>query len=103
VPLGDLSAWEAPDGWSIAAQAVAAGVERVIVLDLARVGVGAGTGTEALCARLAATYPHLEIVAGGGVRDGTDLRRLRDRGVSAALIASALHDGRLRREDLAGL
>jgi phosphoribosylformimino-5-aminoimidazole carboxamide ribotide isomerase len=103
VPLGELSAWEAPDAWSIAAQAVATGVGRVIVLDLARVGVGTGLGTEALCARLAETYPDLEIVAGGGVRGGEDLRRLRECGVSAVLVASALHDGRLRREDLAGL
>jgi phosphoribosylformimino-5-aminoimidazole carboxamide ribotide isomerase len=102
-PLGDVSAWKAPDALSIAAQAVATGVERVIVLDLARVGVGAGLGTEALCARLAATYPDVEIVAGGGVRGSEDLRRLRDCGVSAVLVASALHDGRLRREDLAGL
>ena len=32
-----------------------------------------------------------------------DLRRLRDCGVGAALVASALHDGALTREDVDGL
>jgi len=100
-PLGNLHAWEKQDAWSIAAQAVAMGVQHLIVLDLARVGMDGGTGTEALCARLAESYPHVEIVAGGGVRDIADLHRLRQIGVGGVLVASALHDGRLSREDLA--
>jgi uncharacterized protein related to proFAR isomerase len=34
------------------------------------------------------------------VRDREDLQRLRRCGLAAVLVASALHDGRLRREDL---
>jgi phosphoribosylformimino-5-aminoimidazole carboxamide ribotide isomerase len=100
LPLGDLSAWNEPDAWSIAAQAIAAGIRHLIVLDLTRVGVGAGTGTEDLAARLAAAYPAVEVAAGGGVRDVEDLQRLQSSGVRAVLVASALHDGRLRREHL---
>jgi uncharacterized protein related to proFAR isomerase len=37
------------------------------------------------------------------VRDEHDLRRLRGCGVTAVLVASALHDGRIRREHLAEL
>jgi phosphoribosylformimino-5-aminoimidazole carboxamide ribotide isomerase len=103
VPVQSGGAWDGPDAWSIAAQAVALGVRRLLVLDLARVGDGAGTGTEELCARLAAEYPEVEVSAGGGVRGPADLRRLRDCGVRAVLMASALHDGALRREDLDGL
>src|SRR5262245_25643247 len=87
-PLGDLTAWERPDAWSIARQAVAAGVRSLIVLDLARVGVGRGIGTEELCSRLANVYPVVQIVAGGGVRDISDLHRLEQCGVRAALVAS---------------
>jgi phosphoribosylformimino-5-aminoimidazole carboxamide ribotide isomerase len=86
--------------WSIAAQAVGLGVRRLLVLDLARVGGGAGTGTDALCARLAAAYPEVEVSAGGGVRGVANLRRLRDCGLRAALVASALHDGSLTAADL---
>jgi len=95
-PLGAASAWRASDAWGIALQAVELGVRRLIVLDLERVGMGAGAGTEELCGSLAQRFPLLEIVAGGGVRDQGDLGRLESCGVQAALVASALHDGRLQ-------
>ncbi len=101
--LGEGSGWERPDAFGVAEQAVALGARRILVLDLARVGTGAGTGTEALCARLAEKFPGLEVAAGGGVRGPDDLRRLKACGVRAALVASALHDGALTREDLAAL
>jgi phosphoribosylformimino-5-aminoimidazole carboxamide ribotide isomerase len=97
-PLAATGTW-GDEPWSIASQAVETGVRRLIVLDLARVGGGGGTGTEALCRRLVTTYPELEICAGGGVGSRNDLLRLRDAGVHAALVASALHDGRLRPAD----
>ena len=102
-PLADLGAWDAEDAWGVAARAVACGVRHVIVLDLARVGLSEGTGTDDLCGRLARTYPDVTVVAGGGVRGVADLRRLRDCGVAGVLAASALHDGRLGREELQGL
>jgi phosphoribosylformimino-5-aminoimidazole carboxamide ribotide isomerase len=89
------------DGEGIAREVIARGVRRLLLLDLARVGVGGGTGTEALCARLSAAHPEVELAAGGGVRGRADLERLRSCGVSAVLVASALHDGRLSRADLA--
>jgi phosphoribosylformimino-5-aminoimidazole carboxamide ribotide isomerase len=99
-PLSGSPAWETADPLWIAEWAIAAGVRHLIVLDLARVGLGDGTGTEQLCRQLAAAHPNVEIVAGGGVRDVGDLHRLRSCGVRAALVASALHDGRLDREGL---
>jgi phosphoribosylformimino-5-aminoimidazole carboxamide ribotide isomerase len=98
-----LAAWGAADAWAIASEAVRCGVRRLLVLDLARVGTGQGTGTEELCARLAAAWPGVELAAGGGVRGADDLRRLREAGVTVALVASALHDGRLTRADLEAL
>jgi phosphoribosylformimino-5-aminoimidazole carboxamide ribotide isomerase len=102
-PLGNVDAWPARDAEGIAAHAVALGVRRLIVLDLARVGVGKGLGTEGLYARLAREFPSVEVFAGGGIRGVAELRRLRDGGVRGALVASALHDGVLSREDLDGL
>jgi phosphoribosylformimino-5-aminoimidazole carboxamide ribotide isomerase len=103
VPLGDTSAWELPDAWSIARQSIALGVKQMLVLDLARVGLGDGTGTQELCGRLVAAYPEVQFAAGGGVRDMDDLRRLQQSGVGAVLVASALHDGSIQPEDLARL
>lgn len=93
VPLGDTSHWRSAEPSDIAAEAVAAGASSVIVLDLARVGVGQGTGTEDLCRALAARFPQLEIIAGGGVRGPDDLHRLQGAGVHGVLVASAIHDG----------
>jgi phosphoribosylformimino-5-aminoimidazole carboxamide ribotide isomerase len=99
-PMGNLAAWNTADPWQIVEQAVQVGVRRIIVLDLAKVGSGRGTGTEALCARMARQFPTVEVIAGGGVRAQGDLARLHSCGVKAVLVASALHDGRLRREAL---
>jgi phosphoribosylformimino-5-aminoimidazole carboxamide ribotide isomerase len=98
--LGNVEKWRMANAFGVAAQAIDLGVRRVLVLDLARVGVGTGTGTEALCARLMASFPQVEVSAGGGVRGGDDLHHLRDSGVQNVLVASALHDGRLTPVDL---
>jgi phosphoribosylformimino-5-aminoimidazole carboxamide ribotide isomerase len=99
-PLGNLSAWNGSDPWAIARRALGCGVRRIIVLDLARVGLHSGTGTEELCCRLAGAFPDVCVMAGGGIRGEEDLSRLHESGVKAALVASALHDGRLTRGDL---
>ena len=80
-------------------KAVALGVRQLIVLDLAQVGTAGGTGTLDLCTRLSAAHSGLDVIAGGGVRRPEDLHLLRQCGVGTALIASALHDGRLTRTD----
>jgi phosphoribosylformimino-5-aminoimidazole carboxamide ribotide isomerase len=87
----------------IVAGAVAAGIKTLIVLDVGRVGTWQGTGTEELCRKLVATHPKVEILAGGGVRSREDLLNLQRDGVRGVLIASAFHDGRIRRDDLTGL
>jgi HisA/HisF family protein len=108
-PLGNLDAWRigrinaSVDAKGVATQAVQFGVSRLLVLDLARVGLERGTGTRDLCADLCATHPHLSVSAGGGVRHRGDLEDLRNCGVQVVLAASALHDGRLTRADLEGL
>jgi len=95
VPLTSAPAWQGLSPEQIAVIALRAGVRRMIVLDLARVGMGAGVGTEPLCRTLRCLAPELEIIAGGGVRSIADLDSLARAGCDAALVASALHDGRL--------
>jgi phosphoribosylformimino-5-aminoimidazole carboxamide ribotide isomerase len=98
-PLGEPEAWGSRDARAIAAQAVARGVRRLLILDLAQVGLGEGTGTCQLCARLREDFPEVEVSAGGGVRNRGDLEELCACGVQTALVASALHDGRLTTAD----
>jgi phosphoribosylformimino-5-aminoimidazole carboxamide ribotide isomerase len=78
------------------------GLREVIVLDLARVGSGAGPDVD-LIAELHAAFGDLELLAGGGVRGVEDLRALDDAGAAGALVATALHAGVIGRRELAGL
>jgi phosphoribosylformimino-5-aminoimidazole carboxamide ribotide isomerase len=95
-PLGRLDAWQNGSAWEIARTAIERnGLRRMIVLDLARVGVGSGVGTEELCAKIKQTWPHVQLTAGGGVRSLEDVQRLQGFGVDRVLVASALHDGRI--------
>jgi phosphoribosylformimino-5-aminoimidazole carboxamide ribotide isomerase len=84
----------------IAHRVAAMGIERMIVLDLADVGVAQGTRTLELCSTIRQQFPEIELIAGGGVRGLDDLRALWDAGCDAALVASALHDGRLTPDDV---
>ena len=90
VPLGSSEWGSDPD--RIASLAIEGGVRRLIVLDLAGVGVEAGVPTISLCQRLRATHgPEIEIITGGGVRHADDLRQLEQAGVDGVLLASVLH------------
>lgn len=68
-------------------------------MTLARVGAFAGPDL-ALLSAVARRAPGREIYAAGGLRDARDLEALARIGVAGALVASALHDGRLSRDDL---
>ena len=86
----------------LAARAVDAGVSAVIVLDLARVGEATGPDV-AMVTRVRASAPGTTLIAGGGIRDLADLVRLAEAGCDGALVATALHDGRIGAEDVRGL
>jgi phosphoribosylformimino-5-aminoimidazole carboxamide ribotide isomerase len=102
-PWADRGVWPFASPEAIADAAVATGVRRIIVLDISRVGVSQGPGCVELCRRIRLRHPHVELLAGGGVRDCADLLRLRDAGVNAVLVASALHDGRITRQGVESL
>ncbi len=74
--------------------AAALGVHELLVIDLARVGSGSGPPLDAV-AELAQALPGVAIYAGGGVRDDDDLRALESAGAAGALVATALHEGRI--------
>lgn len=83
----------------LAHAAVAAGASALLVLDLARVGTGRGPDVT-LVAELRRAQPTVELLAGGGVGSRQDLEWLADAGCDGALVATALHDGRLSADDL---
>jgi len=84
----------------IAARAIDAGAGTIIVIDLARVGTGRGLDLDLLASVRDATRGS-RLLAGGGVRGVEDLARLADVGCDGALVATALHDGRITAADVA--
>jgi phosphoribosylformimino-5-aminoimidazole carboxamide ribotide isomerase len=65
----------------------------VILLDVGR--VGSGEGIDALFVASAASTSRHDIIVGGGVRNVEDLELLGKCGASGAIVASAVHDGRI--------
>lgn len=97
-PIVACPGWRQHSPERIAEEVIGLGVGRMIVLDLSRVGVGEGIGTLDLCRHLRHENPSLEIISGGGVRSVEDLHLLAAAGCDIALVASALHDGRIAPE-----
>lgn len=94
--VGSEDVWGSePDPLATIRKGLDAGVGRVIVLELARVGTGIGPGTLGLCRQVRAAFPDLELIAGGGVRHRDDVDRLAEAGANGVLVASALHDGHM--------
>jgi len=82
--------------------AVTAGARVIVVLDLARVGSGRGVDS-VLVRGLRRAHPHVELLAGGGIGTARELERLAAAGLDGALVATALHDGRIKRDDVAAV
>lgn len=84
----------------IASQAVDAGADALLVLDVARVGTGGGPDFEML-SRIRRASRTVHLLAGGGVRALKDLQELASIGCDGALVATALQNGGLSRADIA--
>ena len=73
--------------------------QRVLAMNLQRVGSRLGPDF-ALVVKLARRVTGCQVYAAGGVRSMDDLAQLANVGASGALIASALHDGRIGAQEL---
>jgi phosphoribosylformimino-5-aminoimidazole carboxamide ribotide isomerase len=74
------------------------GVKQIIVLDLAKVGSGEGVDVEFL-KKIVDRFEY-DVLVGGGIRNINDLTELRKIGISGALVATALHTGKITKEEL---
>jgi len=66
--------------------------QEIIIMSLERVGENKGPDFERM-KMFCHKYPEKDFIAAGGIRDETDLLKLKGIGVNHALIASALHSG----------
>jgi uncharacterized protein related to proFAR isomerase len=86
-PLDPAGIWSRPALWP----------RTIVVMTLDRVGAAAGPDLSTLSG-LRALAPDRTWIGAGGIRDRDDLWSAATTGASGWLVASALHDGTLRRE-----
>lgn len=99
-PLTAISRWRNIPPLEIVREAADLGISRLIVLDLAQVGLEEGLSTLPLCRQIRRELPELELITGGGISDGADLQPLEHEPVDGLLVATALHRGRMTRDDV---
>jgi phosphoribosylformimino-5-aminoimidazole carboxamide ribotide isomerase len=87
---------------TLAAQAVDAGVTALLLLDVGRVGTGCGVDLD-FVSTTRRRHPEVRLLAGGGVLTRKDLDRMADAGCDGALVASAIHAGRIGADDVSAL
>jgi phosphoribosylformimino-5-aminoimidazole carboxamide ribotide isomerase len=68
-------------------------IRDIIVLELTRVGTGAGIDRDFL-KDIAGVSSH-DVLVGGGIRDLDDIKTLKRIGISGALVATAVHNGKI--------
>ncbi len=68
-------------------------IRDIIILELSKVGTGAGIDIDFL--RSAVELSKYSVLLGGGIRDMADINALKEIGVSGALVATAVHNGRI--------
>lgn len=103
-----LPEWRQRTPLEVAETLFALGVDQLLLLDIARVGMEQGMGTSDLATdvrraaslRASDLQPLRELWCGGGIRTHQDLVEARVRGCSGVLVATALHSGRITRDDL---
>jgi phosphoribosylformimino-5-aminoimidazole carboxamide ribotide isomerase len=95
-PMVVADEWKSLDARDIVLAAAEVGVTRFILLDLADVGEAKGVQTLSLLTELRTRLPNSWFAVGGGVRNIDDVATAEQAGADAALVASALHDGRIQ-------
>ena len=68
-------------------------IRDIIILDMDKVGTSSGVDAQFL-STIAASSNH-DVLLGGGVKDMSDIESLKDIGLKGALVATALHNGKI--------
>ncbi|MFI3222054.1 MAG: HisA/HisF-related TIM barrel protein [Methylococcaceae bacterium] len=87
--LGASSLFSKPNFWP----------NNIIIMTLERVGSNVGPDFVKL-SEYCRQYPHKNFIAAGGIRHNQDLLALGEVGIRQALVASALHSGAIKAEDI---
>lgn len=75
------------------------GLQQTFVTDIARDGAFAGPSVS-LYRSLREAFPHLQLIASGGIRNMEDIVLLAETGVNGAIIGKAIYEGRIKPDEI---
>lgn len=78
---------------------VNAGVRNVLCTEISKDGTLAGPATE-LYRKVMAQYPHLHLIASGGVSCNADIQQLNENGIPAVVFGKAYYEGKIDIKEL---
>lgn len=78
---------------------VNAGVRNVLCTEISKDGTLAGPATE-LYSKVMAQYPHLHLIASGGVSCNADIQQLDENGIPAVVFGKAYYEGKIDIKEL---
>lgn len=78
---------------------VNAGVRNVLCTEISKDGTLAGPATE-LYSKVMAQYPHLHLIASGGVSCNADIQQLDENGIPAVVFGKAYYEGQIDIKEL---
>ncbi|MBQ3130874.1 MAG: 1-(5-phosphoribosyl)-5-[Bacteroidaceae bacterium] len=78
---------------------VSAGVRNVLCTEISKDGTLAGPATE-LYSKVMAQYPHLHLIASGGVSCNADIQQLDENGIPAVVFGKAYYEGKIDIKEL---
>lgn len=78
---------------------ISAGVRNVLCTEISKDGTLAGPATD-LYRKVMAQYPHLHLIASGGVSCNADIHRLHENGIPAVVFGKAYYEGKIDIKEL---
>jgi phosphoribosylformimino-5-aminoimidazole carboxamide ribotide isomerase len=88
-----ISLWEFLQDWA------SRGIKKVCCTDISKDGMLSGPAFE-LYATIKDDYPHIELIASGGISNIEDVDLLEEIGIPAVIIGKAIYEGKISLEEL---
>lgn len=88
-----ISLWEYLQDWA------SRGIKKVCCTDISKDGMLSGPAFE-LYTNIIDDYPHIELIASGGISSIEDVDQLEELGVPAVIIGKAIYEGKISFEEL---
>lgn len=99
-PWTQVASWQDRRPREVARDLLRLGVRRLILLDVARVGTGTGSGTVDLVREVRELDEHVQLICGGGIHSREQIAELRRAGCNGVLLGTSLHCGLIGEPDL---